>query len=321
MILCHGEMLIDFIPTEARDGALTYRPAVGGSPGNVALTLARLDVPTGFVGGLSTDFFGEMIVAKLAENGVAIDTAARLDKPSMLAFVDLAGEEPRYAFYDIDCAARNWGLRDMKPIGSDVKVLHFGSLSLIRMPAADAFATLIGEEAGRRIVSFDPNIRAGLVDDEPRYRARLDEIFSSAKIIKLSGADLEWIAPEKDIAVLAAGWLRADARIVVITRGSEGATIFGRRGTVSRPAIRVKVADTVGAGDAMMGGLLAALHDRNLLDAARLDDVGERELADVLDFALAVSAITCSRIGADPPRRTELQDFLKSEEDTRRASS
>ena len=63
MILCHGEMLIDFIPTEARDGTLAYRPAVGGSPGNVALTLARLDVPSGFVGGLSTDFFGEQIAS------------------------------------------------------------------------------------------------------------------------------------------------------------------------------------------------------------------------------------------------------------------
>lgn len=312
MILCHGEMLIDFIPTEARDGSLAYRPAVGGSPGNVALTLARLDVPAGFVGGLSTDFFGEQIAKTLAENGVGIDTVTRLDKPTMLAFVDLSREEPRYAFYDIESAARNWRLEDMKPIGPEVKVLHFGSLSLIRLPAANAFAELIRREAGRRIISFDPNIRAGLVENESDYRARLDEVFRLADVIKLSGADLEWIAPGKDIAELAASWLAAEARLVVLTRGGEGATIYARGGaTVPRPAVPVKVADTVGAGDAMMGGLLAALHDRNKLDHAALENLSESEIADILDLALAVAAITCSRVGADPPRRADLKELLK----------
>ena len=190
MILCHGEMLIDFIPTEARDGALAYRPAVGGSPGNVALTIARLDVPAGFVGGLSRDFFGEQIASTLAENGVAMDYVSRLDRPTMLAFVDLSGEEPRYAFYDYESAPRNWRLEDMPPIADDVKALHFGSLSLIRLPAANAFAELARREAGRRIISFDPNIRAGLVEDEADYRARLSEILHLADVIKLSGADL-----------------------------------------------------------------------------------------------------------------------------------
>ena len=105
MILCHGEMLIDFIPTQARDGTLAYRPAVGGSPGNVALTLARLEVPAGFVGGLSKDFFGEQIVAMLEASGVSTDYVSRLDRPTMLAFVNLDGEEPRYAFYDAEASA------------------------------------------------------------------------------------------------------------------------------------------------------------------------------------------------------------------------
>jgi fructokinase len=311
MILCHGEMLIDFIPTEARDGTLAYRPAVGGSPGNVALTLARLDVPTGFVGGLSKDFFGEQIASALTANGVSMDYVSRLDRPTMLAFVDLKGEEPRYAFYDAESAARNWRLEDMPPIAPEANALHFGSLSLIRLPAANAFAELMRREAGRRIISFDPNIRASLVDDEADYRARLNEIFHLADVVKLSGADLAWIAPGKDIAELAADWLAAEARLVVLTRGSEGATIFTRGGNVSRPTIPVKVADTVGAGDATMGGLLAALHDRGALFRDRLEQLSERELADCLDFALAVAAVTCSRVGADPPTRAELQAFRR----------
>jgi fructokinase len=310
MILCHGEMLIDFIPTEARDGSLAYRPAVGGSPGNVALTLARLDVPAGFVGGLSTDFFGERIVSTLASNGVAIEYVSRLDRPTMLAFVDLSGEEPRYAFYDQESAPRNWRLQEMPPIAAEVKALHFGSLSLIRLPAANAFAELARREAGRRIISFDPNIRAGLVEDEADYRARLNEMFHLADVIKLSGADLAWIAPGKDIAELAHNWLRAEARLVLLTRGGEGATLFSRGSDVSRPAHRIKVVDTVGAGDAAMGGLLAALSDRDALSRERLEQLNESELGEVLDFALSVAAVTCSRVGADPPRRAEINVLL-----------
>jgi fructokinase len=311
MILCHGEMLIDFIPAETRDGARAYRPAVGGSPGNVALTLARLDVPTGFVGGLSTDFFGGEIAAKLSGDGVSMEYVSRLDRPTMLAFVDLSGEEPRYAFYDHESAARNWRLEDMPPIGDDVNALHFGSLSLIRLPAANAFAELMRREAGRRVVSFDPNIRATLVEDEADYRARLSEIFHLADVIKLSQADLAWIAPGKTIADLAPGWLAAEARLVLLTQGGEGATIFARGKEVSRPAIRVKVADTVGAGDSIMGGLLAALHDRNALSREGLQALGEVELAEILDFALSVAAITVGRVGADPPRRSELSTLRR----------
>jgi fructokinase len=310
MILCHGEMLIDFIPTEARDGAAVYRPAVGGSPGNVALTIARLDVPAGFVGGLSKDFFGEQIASTLAANGVAMDYVSRLDRPTMLAFVDLASEEPRYAFYDYESAPRNWRLEDMPPINDDVKALHFGSLSLIRLPAANAFAELARREAGRHIISFDPNIRAGLVEDEADYRARLSEILHLADVIKLSGADLSWIAPGKEIGDLAPKWLSAEARLILFTRGAEGATIFTRSGSVSRPAFKVKVADTVGAGDASMGGLLAAIHDRDALSRERLEQLDEAALSKILDFSLAVAAITCSRVGADPPRRSELAQLL-----------
>jgi fructokinase len=311
MILCHGEMLIDFIPTEAPSGGLAYRPAVGGSPGNVALTLARLDVPSGFVGGLSNDFFGEQIVSMLAASGVSTSYLSRLDRPTMLAFVNLEGEEPRYAFYDAESAARNWRLTDMPPIGSEVSTLHFGSLSLIRHPAALEFAALMRREAPRRIISFDPNIRRSLVEDEQDYRERLREFFQTAHVIKLSEADLAWIDSQTPFDRLAETWLDAEARIVLLTRGAEGATIYGRSGNVSIAAFPVKVADTVGAGDATMGGLLAALDDRRLLTRERLDGIGEPVLAEVLKFALAVAAITCSRVGADPPRRTDLLPLLE----------
>ena len=189
--------------------------------------------------------------------------------------------------------------------------MHFGSLSLIRMPAAEAFAALMQREAGRRVISFDPNIRPSLVDDEAGYRRRLENFFTHAHIIKASKADLDWIAPGADPQDFATRWLAHEARMVVWTLGGEGATVFTRGGKLSRPTVPVKVVDTVGAGDAFMGGFLAALHDRQLLKPEALESIANTDLASILDFALAVAAINVSRVGADPPRRAELASLPK----------
>ena len=311
MILCAGETLIDFLPTEARDGKIAYRPANGGSIHNVALTLGRLCVPVGFAGAISTDFFGERLARGLAESGVALSHVARLDRPTTLAFVTLENGDARYAFYDAEAADRHWQLETMPPVGSDVRAIQFGCISLLRRPAAAAYAELMQREAGRRLISFDANIRPNLVRDEADYRKRLDLFFRQAHIVKVSDADLAWIAPGADPRRLAEEWLGNQARLVLLTRGGEGAAIIGRGASALRPALPIDVADTVGAGDSFMGGILAALHDRSWLDPARLDGLSQGELADILDFALAVAALTCSRVGADPPRRTELASFLE----------
>jgi fructokinase len=277
----------------------------------VALTLGRLAVPVAFVGGISTDFFGDALAQGLEENGVSLALATRLDRPTTLAFVTLEQGEARYAFYDADAADRYWRLDGMPAVPAEVKALQFGCISLLRHPAAEDYARLMEQEAGRRVISFDANIRPGLVRDERDYRERLDLFFRTAHIIKVSDADLDWIAPGQDPRKLADSWLRAEARLVLLTRGGQGATIFGRNGQVSRPAPAITVADTVGAGDSFMGGLLAALDDRGWLAPSRLETLSEPELAEILHFALAVAAVTCSRIGADPPRRAELARFLQ----------
>ena len=312
MILCCGETLIDFIPTEARDGGAAYRAANGGSIHNVALALGRLDVPVGFVGGISTDFFGESLAQGLARDGVSLAHAARLDRPTTLAFVRFDGSEARYAFYDAEAADRHWRMNDLPAIPADVTTLHFGCISLLRHPAAADFAALMQRESANRIIGFDANIRPNMVGpaDERDYRDRLDLFFHRAHIIKVSDADLQWVAPDADAAELASTWLAAEARLVLLTKGGEGATLFARGYTTSRPAKKVEVADTVGAGDSFMAGLLAAFHDRGRLAIEALDRIEEAELAAILDFALAVAAVTVSRVGADPPRRAELAAML-----------
>jgi fructokinase len=310
MILCCGESLIDFIPAALADGSAAFRPANGGSLHNVALALGRLDVPVGFVGGISTDFFGESLARGLQEAGVSLAFSSRLDRPTTLAFVTFSGNEARYAFYDAEAADRHWRLQDMPPIGAEVRALQFGCISLLREPAASAYTALMERESDRRVIGFDANIRPNLVVDEHDYRDRLDLFFHRSHIIKVSDVDLEWLAPGRNPDDLAAEWLRNQARLVLWTRGGEGATIFTRAGAVSQPARRVTVADTVGAGDAFIAGTLAALHDRGALHREALDHLSQEDVAAVLDMALAVAAVTVSRVGADPPHRADLGAYL-----------
>ena len=206
-ILCCGCGLIDMIPVDAADGGRAYRPFGGGSLCNVARALGRLGLPAEFAGGLSSDFFGDELVAGLVASGVGTRFVQRLDAPTTLGFVSLDRDEPSYAFYDIGAADRIWTDPPLPAALDGVGALHFGDIALIREPAAAAFERLFDQEAaGRRVVSLDPNIRPSLVHDEPAYRARLDRMLARADLIKISAADLEWLRPGMSHDDVAAAW-------------------------------------------------------------------------------------------------------------------
>jgi fructokinase len=306
MIVSCGEALIDFVPARTTTGESAYVARPGGSPFNVALTVGRLGVPAGFLGSISTDFFGARLVGALQESRVDTRYVLRLDRPSMLAFVNLAAVEPEYAFYDSGASHRFWAPE--RDIGPDVTALHFGSLSLIDPPAAQHFAELMAREKGRRLVTLDPNIRPTLVrTEEAAYRARLSTMLGLADLIKISGADLAWLDPTCEPAASAAAWLAGGTALVVVTAGADGSTAYTRDGrTIHRAAEPIKLVDTVGAGDSFMGALLAGLDICGVAAPEALAAADDETLERILAFAAQVSAITCSRAGADPPWRAEV---------------
>jgi fructokinase len=301
MIVSGGEALIDFVParTSAGEGAYVARP--GGSPFNVAVTVGRLGVPAGFLGSVSTDFFGKQLIGALARSNVATQYVTQLDRPSTLAFVNLESVEPEYTFYDCEAAHRYWSPAGQ--LDADVTMLHFGSLSLIEEPAAHNYAELMAREKGRRIVTLDPNIRPTVVrGKEVTYRQRLAKMLGLADLIKISAADLTWVDAQRPPAAVAAKWLAGGAAIVVITSGAAGATAYLRGGRmIHRAAEPITLVDTVGAGDSFMGGLLAGFDLCGVRSPGDLAAVDDATVARVLGFAAEVSAITCSRAGADPP--------------------
>ncbi len=313
VILCCGEALIDFVPVAAGDGRECFLPAPGGCPYNTAISAARLGAPVGFLGRVSTDLFGEQIVEQLEANSVSMQYVTRSRRPTTLAFVKRNRKgEARYAFFANDSADRNLSAQDIPAeLPASVNCLVFGSISLLLEPGATTIVDLVGRERGRRVLSFDPNIRADMIDDRPAYLQRFVELASQSTIVKTSDADLEWLYPAVPLRDAALGLIDAGATLVVLTMGENGSRALSKNLDISVPAVPVTVCDTVGAGDSFHAGLLSRLHDHDMLSVEAITGITAAQAAAAMTFAANVAAVTCSRAGADPAYRHELPDSLQ----------
>jgi fructokinase len=304
-----GEALIDFTASQA--GALAFLGHEGGSPLNTAVACARLGQPTGFLTQLSTDLFGERLMAFLARNGVDTRFILRSAAPSTLAFVERTPQTNRYAFYTRGSADATWAPEPLPQLPAECRFLHFGSISLLQEPAATHIAELVAANAGRCVIVFDPNVRPSLIPDMAAYRARVTEWFALADLVKLSDEDAELLAPGQPVDALAAQCLQAGARAVVVTQGGAGATLW-RTGhaPLAVAAPRVEVVDTIGAGDTFTAGLSVALLAQGVEHPARLVELGDDAWRTVMRFAATAAALNCTREGADPPTLAAVEAAL-----------
>ncbi len=301
MIVVCGEALIDMISNA--DG--TQQTAPGGGPFNTARALARLGVPTAFLGRLSDDFIGRRLAGLLVSDGVSLELASIGPEPTTIAVANVDSKGfAKYHFLVQGTSAPNL-TPEMLPerFGPQVNAIHFGTLGLALEPMASALVDLLRREHRQRVVMLDPNIRAGL-GPESQYRDHLRTAVSHSTIVKASVADLAWLYPDLGYEVAAERILGEGVSLVVVTLGAGGA--FGAheafRIRVDPP--HVEVVDTIGAGDAFGAGLLAWLHDH---DAIRpVLSLGPDELREGLAFACLAGALTCTRAGAEPPWKAEM---------------
>lgn len=298
MIVSGGEALVDLVPVEQRPLA-PLAPRLGGGPYNVAVGLGRLEVPTAMLTRLSTDAFGDALLARLQDSHVDLGLVQRGDEPTTLAVVtvDEAGHA-RYAFHVEGTADRL--VADPGELGATA--LAVGTLSLLLEPGASMYTELARRAAAAgTFVSLDPNIRPALVGDPETVRSRLDAIAAVAGLVKLSDEDAAWWGREPE-DLLAAG-----AGAVVVTRGAEGLRAFTTTGVVEVPADTSRpVVDTIGAGDSVHAALLAHLHEQGLLDREAVAGLDAERWRAALEFAATVAGWTCSRAGAEPPTRAEV---------------
>jgi len=302
-----GEALVDLVP----DGATgEYRENPGGSPFNVAVGLARLGNRTSLMARFADDRYGRLLRSTAAAEGIDLRAAARAAEGATVATasVDEAGQVT-YEF-DMDGTADwQWTAAELRELSPGTELLHFGSIASWTPPGAARIADLVGDlRAGRSVlISYDPNVRPSVFGGRVRGIEMLERSVRDAHVVKASREDVVWLYPEIAPADVAARWSRLGAKLVVVTDGADGATAYrGTRPPLRRPGRRVTVVDTIGAGDAFTAGLLTGLVRRHLHRNRQLEGIPDGILADIIDEAVLVSAITCEREGADPPRLDEL---------------
>jgi fructokinase len=300
IVVC-GEALIDMI----HNGDGTQRAAPGGGPFNTAIALARLGVPTSFLGRLSNDGFGHELSSRLTADGVSLELATFGPEATTIAVADVDREGfAEYEFLVKGTSASNL-TREMLPekLGPEVTAIHLGTLGLVLEPMASTLVELVQREHDAHVVMLDPNVRPGIAPDD-EYRDRLHEVISESTIVKASDGDLAWLFPEVDYERAAEQILAGGARLVVVTLGAQGAFGAHREFRVKVDAPQVDVVDTIGAGDAFGAAFLAWLHDHNAIK--RDLGIDGDELRAALDFACLAAALTCARAGADPPWKWEM---------------
>ena len=197
-----GEAVVDLVPIGPASGPLTMAAHPGGSPANVAVGLARMEVPTAFAGRLSATGFGPWLRAHLAGNGVDLSLAVTAAENCSLAIVTLdRSAAPSYTFYVEGTADWQWRadeLPDLQAVGAPA--IHTGSLAVALLPGRDLLARWVSEvhAAGRILVSLDLNVRPTLIDDLARYRKDMVALVGHAHLVKASEEDLAFLYPGDD---------------------------------------------------------------------------------------------------------------------------
>jgi fructokinase len=310
MIVVCGEALMDVFDAGATATGNTLDARIGGSPYNVALGLARLQQPVAFCGAVSTGFLGERLMRSLRDEGIDTACVQRTAAPTSLCIIGLdAHGVPAYDFYGERGADRQLdagvALAGMPP---QARAFHFGSYAMVVEPVASAQRALIERERTRALISYDPNIRPTVEPSLPRWRETLAWMLPRTHLLKVSEEDLALLYPGQALDEIAASWLAIanGPRLVVITRGGQGALGFTASARVQAAPVRVQVVDTVGAGDTFQAAMLTWLAEHQRLSIDGVATLGATALQALLDFATRAAAITCSRRGADLPRRNEV---------------
>lgn len=306
MIVCCGEALIDMLPRQTAAGESAFAPHAGGAIFNTAIALGRLGISTGFFTGLSSDMFGDILRDTLKASNVDFGPCATLDRPTTLAFVKLVNGHATYAFFDENTAGRMLTEEHMPALGDFCEALHFGAISLIPDPCGHTYEKLMTREHETRVISFDPNIRPGFIIDKDAHLGRMNRMAAMSDIIKFSDEDLEWFGMDGSHDDLAAEWLKRGPKLVLITKGGDGAVGYTASHKVDVSSERVAVVDTVGAGDTFDAGVLASLKMQDLLTKAQVADLSEDAIRNALALGAKAAAVTVSRAGANPPWKAEI---------------
>ena len=173
-------------------------------------------------------------------------------------------------------------------------------------PIASTLRALVERERARALVAYDPNIRLNVEPRLARWHEQLDWMLPRCHLLKISDEDLALLSPGQSPAAFAASALSRGTQAVIVTRGALGALAWTAKTEAAVIGVPVSVVDTVGAGDTFQAALLTWFAEHNALHPVGLAALTGDDWQAALGFAARAAAITCSRRGADMPRRHEL---------------
>jgi fructokinase len=292
-----GEVLIDLIPNgEDR------KPVVGGGPANTAKALSKLGIDTQFIDGISTDDFGQMAKKELISAGVKLDYVKFSDKPTCLSIVSFSDSGSATYEFVLDNTATfdfnsNWL---PNPQTDRLSLLHIGTLATVIEPGASVLFEWAQSVAKVAPIVFDPNIRPAVINERAQYVVQVERWVAISSAVKVSEDDLMWLYPSLNVEQAVNNWLTKGPSLIVVTYGVKGLSGYRVGEEVSAESVKVKVADTVGAGDTAGAILVEAIVKEGL------DRLTGIRLETMLKRAAKAAAITVSRVGANPPTFQEL---------------
>lgn len=305
-VLVIGESLIDVV--DRGDGTERVRH-VGGSPLNVAFGLGRLGIPTVFATEYGEDEDGDAIDWHLRAAGVRVEWTDDRGRSTSTAVAHIGPDGSASYEFDLE-----WRFR-MPPQVPGLAAVHVGSIGALRSPGSFGVLALVEALPEDVLVTFDPNIRPALIPSREQTRELVERYASRANIVKLSDEDAEWLYP-RDVADAADILLDHGARLVITTQGAGGSTLRTRMAMVHVPARSTHAIDTIGAGDAYMAGVLAAVVGGGGKQAVLDDRLTATDLTKIGRLASSAAAITVGRAGAMPPTAIELERHLQESRTT-----
>ncbi|GAU15492.1 hypothetical protein TSUD_45290 [Trifolium subterraneum] len=309
LVVCFGELLIDFVPTVGGVSlaeAPAFKKAPGGAPANVAVGISKLGGSSAFIGKVGADEFGYMLADILKQNkvdtsGMRYDSNAR----TALAFVTLRADgEREFLFFRNPSADMLLDKSELdRNLIEKAKIFHYGSISLIDEPCKSAHlaALRIAKDSGC-ILSYDPNLRLALWPSAEAARDGIMSIWELADVIKISEEEITFLTggddPYDDDVVLNK-LFHPHIKLLIVTEGSEGCRYYTKNFKGRVAGVKAKAVDTTGAGDAFVSGFLYNLAS----DPSILED--EEHLRKALYFANVCGAITVTERGAIPALPTK----------------
>ena len=322
MIVVIGEALIDLIEDKSTAGR--YQAVVGGANANVAIALARAGAKQQLLARISGDAFGQKIRQRLVDNKVGLDFAIEAKEPTSVAIASISSSGgASYSFYVENTADWGWTNQELptqQTLASlGATALQFGCLTMAMPPGNEVVEAWAKEYFDKDLLtlSHDVNVRPALGFDRDAERIRVERVNSFSHLIKASDDDINWLyglEPGSNVDQIAWNWIGDTAKIVFVTRGGDGASIYRTNNTkLDVQSRKVKVQDSVGAGDTFCANTLAQLQQLGALGSSafeRLAALTDKQLIEIAKVSSVAASMACEKTGAEPPTDYELAELL-----------